>query len=269
MTTSPGSSKRTSTTYRSADHHDVPESPHERVGRSAVTPRQGSLIVHEHVVQDENLLPVRRPVILWIGGGDEQVSEETQVLLNVLPHMRVVPVHARIGHVDLVGEAVASLDGGLGYPGDSVVAVVEAHAMPVDRRGHLDVVGHAHHDRRVLRRLDERTGILTVVAEHHHFVTVDYASDHRHVDVERVSIRHGHDFRRPRFGEHHHVHAHTGRERPDDRYRAFEAREHRHVHVHGDHAPSASHRHPAHVVHVVLSTHESREGCGEHHRPPS
>ena len=65
----------------------------------------------------------------------QQVAVEPQVLLDVLAHVRVIPVDAGVGEAKPVGELAAGRDRSLGEARDAVEAVVQPDAVPVHRGG--------------------------------------------------------------------------------------------------------------------------------------
>ena len=221
------------------------------MGRRALAPGDGALVVEEHVVQDQDLLAVGRAVVVRVRREDQEVPEEPQVLLHVLADVGVVPEHPGVGHVELVEEALPPLDGVLGHARHAVELVAEPEPVPVDGGGHLDLVGHPHHDAGVLGRLDEGSRVLAVVAVHDHLVAGDGAPHHGDRHVQRVPVGHLHDPGRLRLREHGDVHPHGREEGAHHGDGVLQPREHGHLHVHGGHAPPAGHVHVHHVALVL------------------
>ena len=116
-----------------ADEHDVAEAAHRRVGRLGAAEGRDLPVLDQDVVERQQQLAVcRRPVVRG-GGDDEDVAVETQLLAVVLADVRVVPVDARVGELDPVGEGPADGDWLLRLV-RAVVAVVEPEPVPVHRR---------------------------------------------------------------------------------------------------------------------------------------
>ena len=158
------------------DEHDVSESSHQRMGRRAVPPRERPEIIHQDVVEDERSFLVDRVVIVGLGRCDEHVPVEAEVLLDVLAHVRVVPVNSSIRKMDFVGEALAWFHRRLRHVGDPIEAVIEPEPMPMHRRRHLDLVDELDDDGRAPLRFDEWTWILAVIAIHQKRLVVDGAA---------------------------------------------------------------------------------------------
>ena len=127
------------------DQQDVAESPHRGVCRFGAAERGHFPVLDEDVVQSEQDLAVNwRPVVdlVW---DDKDVAVKPKLLAVVLTDVWVVPVHARIGELEVVGEVAANRDRRLGFVG-SVIAVIQPQPVPMHGVGVVtlirDVDGH-------------------------------------------------------------------------------------------------------------------------------
>ncbi len=107
-----------------------------------------------------------RPVVR-LGRNHDDVPVEPHLLAVVLADVRVVPVDARIGELDPVGEPAADRDRRLGLMG-AIGAVVQAQAMPVHRLLQVALVDDVDLDLRALADLQRRPGNRAVVGQHPH-----------------------------------------------------------------------------------------------------
>ena len=176
------------------DQHDVPEAPHDgEVGR--VPPvRQELVAVDEQIVHHDELLAARRAEVVVALGVDHHVAVESPVLLDVLAHMRVVPVEPRVGEDDFVDEGLAGRDRILGDAGYAVEAVVEAEAVPVYGGREIDRVREADHDARVLGDAQQRPGVLPVEAVHDEDAAADPALHDARIEGDGVAVGDVEDF---------------------------------------------------------------------------
>ena len=60
---------------------------------------------------------------------------ESQVLLNVLAMMRMIPVNARVLEVDAIGESSRQVPRVMGDAGRTVELVLEPHTVPMHALG--------------------------------------------------------------------------------------------------------------------------------------
>src|SRR5262245_33790337 len=104
--------------------------------------------------------------VVWARRSYEHVAVETQLLLDVLPHVRVIPVNAGVGKPYLIREAAAWRHRQLRHVRDAVEPVVETHAVPVHGSRLVQRVRELNGDRGVLWDVDERPRILIVEGEH-------------------------------------------------------------------------------------------------------
>src|SRR5204863_9294293 len=100
------------------------------------------------------------------------VSVKTHLLAVVLSNVRVVPVHPRVGALDGVGELLADRHRLLRLV-RPIEAVVEAQAVPVDRRLEIATVLDPHADLAAFGRAKRRPGHRSAVAEHSYRVVAD------------------------------------------------------------------------------------------------
>ena len=125
----------------------------------------GAGLGDQQVVEHQHLFAIGGREVVWLARLHQQVAVEAEVLQDVLAMMRVIPVDAGIGEMHLVVERLAGRDRLLGDMRHPVEAIVQAQAVPVDRRGEVSAVGKSHGDRRRLVHLNERPGILAVEAK--------------------------------------------------------------------------------------------------------
>ena len=238
------------------DQHDVAEATHQGVGRRAGTEGHQPVVVDQNVIERDHLFAMRRSVVVGVRRRHHDVSVQTEVLLDVLTHMWVVPVDSGVSEVHLVAKALARPDGRLGDVRNAIEAVVETQAMPVHGGRHVDVIGEVDDDRRAPRGADQRPGVLAVVAEHHVHLAADAAPHERRPQVDLVAVLEIEHFVGPRYRKHLGVHPDARQIGIVGRHSHLEAGHHRHV-THRRHAPGAGldrTHHVAHRLHLVGST---------------
>ena len=169
------------------DEHHVAEAAHRDVRRLRLAEGGDLPVLDQDVVEREQQLAVRRRPVVGLARGDEDVPVQAHLLAVVLADVRVVPVGAGVGHVHLVGEALADRDRRLRVV-RAVVAVLEAQAVPVDGRVEVAVVGDVHGDRRALRDLQRRAGDGAVVGQHPHGRVADPLLDRDDLELELVAV---------------------------------------------------------------------------------
>ena len=140
-----------------------------------------------------------RPV-LGVGWDDQDVPVEPHLLAVVLADVGVVPVGARVGEADLVGEGLSDRDRGLCLV-RPVEAVFESEAVPVHGRLVIAFVRDVDDDLRVLLHLERRAGDRAVVGEHAHGVLADPFRDGLDPKVELVPVLEVDDLGTRSFGQ--------------------------------------------------------------------
>ena len=96
-----------------ADEEDVAEAAHGHEGRLDVAERSDLPVLEQDVVERERELAVGGRPVVRVRGDDDDVPVQAELLPVVLANVRVVPVDAGIGELDVVGEALADGDRGL------------------------------------------------------------------------------------------------------------------------------------------------------------
>src|SRR5262249_44546972 len=117
----------------SVHEENVPEAAHQRVGADVAAKRNQPLVTEKQIVEDQRLFPVGGAERVRALRTDEQIAIEPEILLDVLPDVRMVPVDPRVAKTNLIGEAAARLDRILSDPGRSVAPIVQPNAVPVNR----------------------------------------------------------------------------------------------------------------------------------------
>ena len=100
------------------------------VSRSEIGIDLRGLGIEKPIVQDQNLVAIH---IESLGLLDDQRAVKSASDLLNRPIVRVIPIGPGIGCDEVVIEAFARFDGGLGQPCDAVHRVVDPDAVPVDR----------------------------------------------------------------------------------------------------------------------------------------
>ena len=118
----------------SINKEDVPESPHQSVSGVFLAKRKETVLGDEKVVQHEDLFSVDRIEVGRARGPDQQVAVESEVLLDVLPVVWVVPVDSGISKENPILECIPGLYRVLRHPGHTIERIIETHAVPVDGR---------------------------------------------------------------------------------------------------------------------------------------
>ena len=98
--------------------------------------------------------------VIGLGRADEHVAVEAEILLDVFAMMRVIPVDPSILEEHAVLERAAGGYRVLRHPWNAVVAVFEAHAVPVHGGRPLGRVREVHRDRAFFIDRDERAWVL-------------------------------------------------------------------------------------------------------------
>ena len=123
-----------------ADQQHVAEPAHRRIGRFGGTERGDLAVLQQQVIQGQQHVPVGRRPVAGVRWDDQDVAVQAHLLGVVLPDVRVVPVQARVGEADPVGELAADRDRCLGFVGDAVVLVFQAQPVPVHGRLQIALV---------------------------------------------------------------------------------------------------------------------------------
>ncbi len=179
--------------------HDVAEAAHRGVGRPGAQERRDASVFHEQVVQGQGDEPVGRRPERGVGGLDHDGAVQAHLLPVVFAHVRVVPVEAGVGELELVGERAADRDGLLRLVRDAVVAVLQPQAVPVRRGLGVSVVPHLDGDLRPLVDVERRTGDRVVVRQHAQLCAVDGLADRMDGEVESIAIVKADDVRARRL----------------------------------------------------------------------
>ena len=155
----------------------------------------GDLAVFEqHVVQGQDDVAVGRRPVVRFGGLDEDVAVEAHLLGVVLADVRVVPVQARVGELDAVGEAAPDRDRLLGLVRYTVVLVLQPQPVPVHGGVQVAVVGDMDDDLGALPDVQRGAGDRAVVAEHPHGAVAKpfgHRTDPQLQHVAVVELEHG------------------------------------------------------------------------------
>ena len=163
----------------SIDQEDISKPAHQGEVRSFLAERHKLTAVQEQVVENQHLFAVDRVVVVRVGGLHQHVAVETELLLDVLPDMRVVPIDPGIRETHLVHERLAGEHRVLSHTGYPVEPVVQPDPVPVDGRRQIDVVGELDDDGRPLVDVDQRARVLTVEPVHDERLSIDDAA-HQH-----------------------------------------------------------------------------------------
>jgi hypothetical protein len=169
------------------NEHHVAETAHGDVRRLRPERRQLPVLEQEVVEREQELAVGGRPVA-GLGGVDEDVAVEAQLLAVVLADVRVVPVDAGVGAVDVVRERVADRNRRLRFM-RPVVAVLEPETVPVNGRLHLGVVGDVHDHGRALRDLERWAWNGAVVGEHSNGRLAEMLRDRSDLEIEGLTVR--------------------------------------------------------------------------------
>ena len=110
----------------------VAEATHQRMSRRVPPQRHHSGVGHQDIVQHQHGLlvyPFQGPRVR----ANQQVPIETQLLLKVLSHVRVIPVDPRVGKAQVIDQLGAGLDRPLSQPRCPIVRIVQPNSVPVNR----------------------------------------------------------------------------------------------------------------------------------------
>ena len=183
----------------------VAETAHRRVGRLGAAERRDLAVLDQDVVERQQHLAMRRRPVVGIGRDDEDVPVQAELLPVVLADVRVVPVDARIGEVEPVGERPADRDRRLRLV-RAVVAVFEPQPVPVHRRLQVAVV-HDVDDELASPRGRAASGRdRAVVGEHPHRRVAEPLRNRRDAELQFAVVANLHDLASARQGK-------TGRRR--------------------------------------------------------
>ena len=160
-----------------ADEQDVAVAAHRRERRLLAIERRDLPVLDQDVVERQQQLAVGGRPVVGLSRDDEDVAVLAELLAVVLADVRVVPVDARVGERDAVGEAAADRDRRLRLVG-AVVAVLEPQTVPVHRRLEVALVDDVDDELRALADAERRAGYRSVVGDHAHGVAAD-ALGHR------------------------------------------------------------------------------------------
>ena len=147
-------------------------------------------ILHEDIVEDEDGLAI-------IGRSIEGIIHEkcpilTELLLEVISHMRVIPEYPDIWEFDSLIIGVSDPDRILESPlisGDTIELILESHSVWVDRGLETgDTVAYSECDLRSLRDPDRRSGYTPIVGEHDLFAPIDRLANFADGEIIGVSI---------------------------------------------------------------------------------
>ena len=97
----------------------------------------------QQVVEREDQVAVGGRPVAGVGGGDQDVAVQAQLLGVVLADVGVVPVQAGIGELDPVGEAATHRDRGLGLVSPRCLATGATRRSRVSPGGQLQHLGPA------------------------------------------------------------------------------------------------------------------------------
>ena len=151
-----------------ADQQHSAEPAHRRVRRLVRAERGDLAVLQQQVIQGQHHVPVGRGPVAGLRRDHQDVPVQAHLLGVVLADMRVIPVHARVGEPDPVGEVATDRDWGLGFVGDPVVLVLQAQPMPVHGRVQITLVGDVDDHLGPLLHLQRRARDGAVVAQHPH-----------------------------------------------------------------------------------------------------
>jgi hypothetical protein len=121
------------------DQQHLAEAPHRHIRRLRPAERRDLPLFQQDVVKGQRHVPIGRRPVVRLGGLDETVSVQAQLLAVVLADMRVVPVSAGVRERYARREALADLDRRLRLV-RAVVAVLEPQSVPVHGRLHVALV---------------------------------------------------------------------------------------------------------------------------------
>ena len=107
--------------------------------------------------------------------------------------MGVIPVEPGVRKMDPILKGHAWLDRVLGDARHAVEPILEPDAVPVHRGRLVEPVGDIDRDRRLLRHLDQGTGVLSVEAIHGEHPAVDGAQHETRHEVEGAAVAEPHD----------------------------------------------------------------------------
>ena len=150
--------------------------------------RRDLAVLDQHVVEGDRQLAVDRRPVVGVVGLDDDPGVEAHLLGEVLADVRVVPVEARVGEREAVGELAAVRDRRLRLVGHAVEAVFEAQAVPVQRRVDVTEVGRLDRHLAVLVDVQGRAGDRAVVAEHPHLGVAEALADRLDRDLVRLAV---------------------------------------------------------------------------------
>src|SRR5687767_13995612 len=157
--------------------------------------RDESVLADQDVVEEEELLAVYRGERVT---AHHDVPGETEVLLDVLAHVRVIPVNAGVGKSNAIVERLAWLHGLLAHVRHAVEAMVEPDAVPVYRRRLIDRIGESNEHLGILRYPQQRARNLAVERVHRVLAPVNSTPNHTGRELERVAGVEAQDLTPPR-----------------------------------------------------------------------
>ena len=164
----------------------VAEAAHQRVRGGFFSERNDGRVRHEQIVEHQHCFSIRWTVFRL----HHDVAVQAELLLDVFAHVRVIPVDPRVGKLDVVGEFAT-------HRSHAIERVVETNAVPMDAGGIGQPITEAHDHFRASRCLDQRSGILAVVAVHGVRVSVQRAAHETSFEADRVTVHEVKDFARP------------------------------------------------------------------------
>jgi hypothetical protein len=100
----------------------------------------------------------------------------------------VIPVQARVGKLQAVGEATSDRDRDLGLVRHPVVLVLQPQPVPVHRGVQITIVGDVDDDLRILPNLERGSGDGAVVAQHPHRGVPQPLGDRADAKIQLVAV---------------------------------------------------------------------------------
>ena len=91
-------------------------------------------VLNQQVVEREGQFPVDGRPVRRIGGLDDDRAVQAHLLREVFTHVRVVPIEAGVGELDLAAVRAAHRDRFLRLVRYTVIAVLQPQAVPVHGR---------------------------------------------------------------------------------------------------------------------------------------
>ena len=93
--------------WLAVEQEEVAESSHETEVAGFLAERHDLFPIHEEIVEYQDFFSIDRIVIVGIRRLDEHVPIQAQLLLDVLPNVRMIPINTGIRKMNLIDEAPA------------------------------------------------------------------------------------------------------------------------------------------------------------------